>query len=219
MTLPSVIIASIIFSIMTMGVINQSSMILDMEKEKAQMSDMKEIKQAVLLDYEGTGLIEKSLLNLSEHSYIDMTSLTDIGGGEFHVLDNGNTTFTFNGSGNFRGVVLSSNNDGLDSSIDTNDLIIRSGEAHLLIAQSDLDQTSRGKTEKIITKCNTALSNFVSIEGRAPVDIYEIASLSYLDGKDLIDGFNKILLLNGSTNCYSSGLNGVDDSQLGDDVL
>lgn len=219
MHLPAIIIASIIFSIMSMGVYTQSSLLLDIQVEKNEQLQLNELKKAILVKYETTGLIETDLAGLSEYTHLDFSTLKDSGKGDYYVITDGGSPFTYNGIGSYVAVVSTSYADGLNSSIDDGNFESRSSELFSLVASTELSNTSRGATLLKVSLCTAASNMFLTVEGALPNDVYDLVSGYYMDGKDALDEFGGVLRIDGSGVCYSTGVDKVDNGKSGDDVF
>lgn len=218
MTVLSVVLASIIFSIMTMGVVGQSSIITDINREKSQQQTLLSIKVSILAAYNKTGSIETDLAVLSGFSATDFTKEKDLGDGNFQVLDNGGTSFSHNSIPNYRAAIVAPYADGLDSTLSSNNLVIGGDEAYILISQSELDGTSREISKTKVDSCNAASGTYFVDNGGNPSSVNDLVSNGYIEGYKVIDEFGSTLRMDGGGNCYSIGLDKVDNSQSGDDI-
>lgn len=229
MSLPSLIIASIIFSIMSMGVYTQSSIMIDKASERLQAGDMDIIKQSILTHFNETGNIETSLEVLNSLSTRDLLTIKDMTDNSFVILNNGGEPFSFNGSASvYRAVIIAEYSDGLNSEISSSEFLSRGGEPFVLIPQAEIDLTDRSlkeredavkvlKTLEKVTACNSASSNFNSANGVYPSSVGELigdANNTYLEPYKLVDEYGHSLMV-GAT-CYSLGPDGISGTE--DDI-
>lgn len=218
MNLTSIVIASIILSIMTMSSSQNSILLLEIEENRLQSAYMADIKASILDGYVYTNTIETDLTALNQYSIYDYSKIKDRSDSDFVILDNGGTPFSLNGVGSYSAVVIAPFADGTDSAISSNNLEIFGGEEYLLVATSELSASPRGKTIEKIASCNNASSNYQIIVGSSPTSVLDLVAGGYIEAKDVVDSFGRNFLLDGSDNCYSSGVDGIDNNKTGDDI-
>ncbi|WP_127471949.1 hypothetical protein [Thiomicrorhabdus aquaedulcis] len=224
MSLPSIVIAAIIFSIMSMAAFTQAGFILDLKEKNEQTATMQYVKKAILSSYTQTGAVfgnsSGDLSGLSIYSEMDVGKLVDLTGVPFAVLNNGGSAFSFEGSGSiYSAVVVAQFKDGLNSEISSNEFLSRGSENYLLITTIELAATPRGKTLSKITACSTASQNYQSIEGAYAVNSIQLVAGNYLEGSEILDGFGNNFVIGGTGECYSKGLNGIDNNKSSDDIF
>ena len=220
MGFPSVIIASIIMGIMMLAANTQSTLLVDLQRERVQKSHMMDIKRTLLESYEDTGVVTTALTTLDGYSSLDYSLLKDLGDSSFIILDNGGTPFSYNGStATYKAVIVTPYQDGLDSTIATNVLTINNSEAFVLVSQSDLDRTLRGQTKAKITACNSAITNYVANVGSNPLSPLDLVAGGYIEANKIIDDFGNNMVFDATPICYSIGRNGIDDSKGSDDIF
>jgi len=218
-TLPGIIISMMIMSIMSLGAVSASTLLVDLNRERLQKVNMLDIKRSLLESYEDTGTITTSLVTLDDYSSLDYSQLVDFSGAQFQILDNGGTPFSYNGSGaTYVAAILTPYGDGLDSSIAANALTIAKSEAFTLIASNDLSNTLRGKTATKIAACNSAITNYTSAVGVAPVAPIDLVAGGYIEANKIIDEFGNNLVFDATPVCYSIGRNGINDLKAVDDI-
>lgn len=211
-----VVAATTIMSIMASSALAPVSLSMILEKERKQAKDMMSLKEAFLSSYEETGLLEPDVVDLNNYSSHDYTDFKDMSGGDFYILTNSDTPFTYQG-GTYRSVIITGYSDGLGSSIDTNVLVVREDEDFLLISDSDLESTSRGKTQIKIASCDSASEVYNLDNAGYPSTAYDLVSGGYIESYKVVDEFGSILKIDGSGDCYSTGVNRTDELGAGDD--
>lgn len=220
MNLPMLVMASIMFSILSIASYHQSSFILDIKNKELETQGMKIIKDAIIRKYESTGNIETDISVLQDGYPMNLLDQKDLSGSDFVILNNSGVPFSFNGSPNiYRGVIVAAYKDGLDSQINSNVFYPINSENFYLITQSDIDNSLRGLTKLNVSKCNIAASNYINVEGSLPSTVLDLISKSYASGRDVVDSFGSNLIIDSSGMCYSKGVNGIDDGKSLDDIF
>lgn len=212
------IIASIIMSILTMSSSGQVALLLDIAEEKEQNVSMFEIKKAAKVMYDAEGYISPDKVLLNAYADVDILSLQDNSKTDFEVLNNAGVPFTYNGV-SYLAVIVAPYSDGLDSEIVSDVFEPRNSEDFLLVSVNELNAGIRGETLKKIVFCNTAVTNYQSVEGILPTNVQQLMTLDYIAPIDSMDGFGHNLLISSGGQCYSSGIDNTDNNMSGDDIF
>lgn len=213
MGIASIVMSAIIFSILTMGVYSQSSIIFDMEKEINQELDFKRMATAIMLYYDKTGSLPAGVGSIANELEIDINTLKDASGSSYVFLNNGGSYFTYGSSTENLIAIVAPYRDGLNSSISSNVLTVLNDEAVFVIPGAMFANTNRGKTKSKVNLCNAAVELYSANEDLTtnPLSINNLVIHDYVDGKDVIDHFGSVLKYNSSSKkCYSIGYDKAD---------
>lgn len=182
------------------------------QKSLEEKSILEESKMAVFSYYDKFGTIPANIADLEPYMSSVFPNKTT-GQGDF-VLHN--TSFSYSGNP-YQAAIVAGSYGGMLTSFAGNVLVKNPNEKIVTVSDYELSKSLRNQTLLKVNSCNSAQTTYNSVNGSFTTIPVLIAN-NYLSGENTIDSWGNTLITSGGT-CYSTGVDGVDDSRTNDDIL